>query len=327
MGASETQRNNISATILEIQRMSTEDGPGIRTTVFFKGCTLKCRWCHNPESISPHPQIHWIENRCIGCRTCLTTCPEKALTMTDTGNHIDRKRCNGCGMCADACPAAALERLGHSWHVDDLATELLKDRSYFEKSGGGITLGGGEPTLQWVFAEALLKKMKKAGIHTALDTCGLCSEDALSALLPHVDLLLFDLKEMNAENHGQFTGARNDTIIGNLLFVSDRIRSKGCASRIWIRTPVIPGATATDENIRQIGRLIAEKLDGCVDRWELNAFNNLCKDKYARLGMDWAYKDHELLSRLEMEKMAAIARNSGVHPEIVLWNGSTRLDD
>ncbi len=314
------------ARILEIQRMSTEDGPGIRTTVFFKGCTLNCRWCHNPESISPHPQIQWLSNQCIGCRTCLETCPEGALTFTAEGLSVDRKRCTGCGLCAEACPAAALERLGKSWKPDSLAAEVLKDRAYFEKSGGGVTLGGGEPILQAPFAGELLKTLKAEGIHTALDTCGMCSSQVLEELLPYTDLLLFDLKEIDPEKHREFTGASNQRILENLAHVRTWMESHDTPGQIWIRTPVIPDTTATDENIRGIGRFIAETLNGRVSRWELSAFNNLCRDKYIRLGMDWPYRDCQLLSKLMMEKMAAVARNSGVDPAIVRWSGSTKLE-
>ncbi len=138
----------MKATILEIQRMSTEDGPGIRTTVFFKGCSLKCTWCHNPESISARPQIHWVGNRCIDCNTCLEVCPEAALSFSDDRVSINRKPCNVCGLCAEECPSTALELIGLHWQPQDLLEELLKDRAYFEKSGGGVTLSGGDPAIQ-----------------------------------------------------------------------------------------------------------------------------------------------------------------------------------
>jgi pyruvate formate lyase activating enzyme len=208
---------NPRATILEIQRMSTEDGPGIRTTIFFKGCSLNCLWCHNPESISPHPQINWIANQCIGCKTCLEICPERALAFTADGNQIDRNLCTGCGLCAEECPAAALELLGQSWDLDDLFTEIIKDRTYFEKSSGGVTLGGGEPTLQGLFNRELLKKLRESGIHTALDTCGMCSRKALEELLPYADLLLFDLKEIDPQEHRKLTGTTNEKNLANLI--------------------------------------------------------------------------------------------------------------
>ena len=159
--------------------MSTEDGPGLRTTVFFKGCSLACAWCHNPESISRLPQIHWIGSRCIGCRTCLDTCPLQALSMSAQGVVIDRDVCNGCGLCAEECPSTALELLGEAWTLEDLVQEVIKDRVYFEKSNGGVTISGGEPTLQADFAAEFLKQLRAQGMKTAIDTCGLCSTAAL----------------------------------------------------------------------------------------------------------------------------------------------------
>jgi pyruvate formate lyase activating enzyme len=315
----------MKATILEIQRMSTEDGPGLRTTVFFKGCSLQCTWCHNPESISARPQVHWTGSRCIGCKACLEVCPERALAFAPQGNTIDRRKCNGCGICAEECPSTALELLGQSWTLDDLYAEVLKDKAYFSKSGGGVTLGGGEPLLHAGFSKNLLALLKKSAIHTAVDTCGRCPQKALDRILPCTDLMLYDLKEINPQKHERFTGSDNHRILENLLYIRDSMQTHGRPEELWIRTPVIPGATASEENIRGIGRFIAGELDGYVSRWDLCAFNNLCRDKYLRLDLEWDFKDSELLSKLFMEKMAAVARNSGVNPDIVHWSGSTKL--
>jgi len=311
--------NNLNATILEIQRMSTEDGPGLRTTIFFKGCPLHCSWCHNPESIALQPQIQWIGSKCIGCHTCLDTCQQQSLSIGIQGILINRQICHGCGQCVEECPSTAMELLGKNWFLQDLFDEVLKDKIYFEKSDqGGITLSGGEPTMQTSFAAAFLQKLKQAGIHTALDTCGLYSRASINALLPFSDLVLYDLKEINPDKHIQFTGISNQEILENLIYVSDYIKKYKSPEKLWIRTPIIPGTTDTNANINGIGRFIADNLGNSVQVWELCAFNNLCRDKYLRLGLDWSYKRHALITKECMQELTQIAASSGVNPKIVL---------
>ena len=323
----------ITGRILHIQRLSTEDGPGIRTTVFFKGCPLHCAWCHNPESLSPNLQTQWFSVRCIGCQTCVKTCPNGCLTMSAAGLVIDRERCEACGKCAEAClsaeacPSGALEALGRSVTVDELLAELCKDRAFYEKSSGGVTLSGGEPTFQPEFAEALLHGLKQQGIATALDTCGLCSQLTLDRLLPYTDLVLFDLKLFEPALHRQFTGVSNEQIMGNLHHIMGRIRSQAHPIQLWIRTPLIPGATDLDENLTAIGRHLAGQLNGTVARWELCAFNNLCRDQYTRLGLEWAYANTPLMTVHERSHCEKVARSSGFHSELILATGTTRADE
>lgn len=312
-------------TILHLQRLSTEDGPGIRTTVFFKGCPLACTWCHNPESIPRHMQTQWHALRCLGCGTCLATCPEGCLTLTDEGLQIDRAKCRFCGECAEACPAGALEALGRTVTVEELVAELVKDQAYYEKSGGGVTLSGGEPSFQPDFAEALLRALKEAGIATALDTCGLASPKVLDRLLPHTDLVLFDLKLIANDLHRQFTGQPNEVILENLRYVRDKIHGKGIG--LWIRTPLIPGATDTDENLRGIAQFLSDELDGLVSRWELCAFNNLCQDQYTRLGLEWPYASTPLMTAEELDRCEQVARSAHSRPEIVIATGATRVPE
>ena len=311
------------ALILHLQRLSTEDGPGLRTTVFFKGCPLRCVWCHNPESLSSSPQVQWLESDCIDCGTCLPACPAGLLVGTPHGVVIDRERCEGCGRCAEACPAGAMELLGTRIGLDRLVGEVLKDRAYFAASGGGVTVSGGEPTLQAEFVTAFMQRMQAAGVRTALDTCGLCPPSALAQILPHTDIVLFDLKEIDGPRHRAFTGAGNRRILDNLLLVRDFIAAGSPAPTLWVRTPLIPGATATPENVAGIGRFLADNLDGAVSRWELCSFNNLCRDKYQRLGMNWDHSATPLLSAAELAEFADCARRSGVTPGIVVATGPT----
>jgi len=322
----EDKHSNPYGLILEIQRMSTEDGPGIRTTVFFKGCPLRCTWCHNPESLSRQPQVQWIGSRCIGCHTCEKTCPHDAVAFTTEGVVIDRTSCNGCGLCVEECPSTAMELLGKKWSVTDLIEEVAKDRAFFEKSGGGITVSGGEPTLQSHFVSPFLKGLKARGLQTALDTCGLCSTEALETLLPYADIVLFDLKIFDPARHRELTGSDNTLILSNLEFVADYVHTHLYPQTLWIRTPVIPGATATAKNIAALGRFISTLPDGVVKRWELCTFNNLCADKYRRLEMSWGFKEAKLITKESIEALTGIAEESGVNPKIVHWSGSIRLE-
>ena len=313
-----------SAIVVSLQRMSTEDGPGLRTTVFLKGCSLECAWCHNPEAMSRTAELIWHDWKCIGAAGCVAVCPEKAVRRSAGAVEIDFGRCTFCGRCVEECPTTALELLGSRWQLDDLVAEVVRDRSYFEASGGGVTVSGGEPGLQPGFVVAFLRRCQELGLHTAVDTCGMCSLSSLQAMAATADLVLYDVKEIDAERHARFTGQSNEKILANLAALAEQIRLGKSAARLWIRTPVIPGATATDDNIRGIGALIAAGLGDVVSRWELCAFNNLARDKYRRLGRPWAFAQTELLTEEALRHFEEVARQSGVPPEIVVADGPTR---
>lgn len=288
---------------LDIQRMSSEDGPGLRTTIFFKGCSLACAWCHNPESITKKFQVHWLSNRCIGCGSCEGVCPNSALSRGEDGVHIDRRLCAGCCNCVSACPALALECKGVDAEPEALCHELVKDRAYFGRDGG-VTLSGGEALLQEGAVE-LLRLLKAEGIQTAVDTCGMVFAEQLEAALPYTDLLLYDLKLLDDAEHQRWTGRSNALILRNLGTAA--LWAKG-SGRLWVRTPIIPGATDSEANIRAIGERIAAI--GGAERWELCAFNNLCIDKYRRLDIDWAFRETPLVSKRTMEQLLAVARST-----------------
>lgn len=306
------------AVIFNIQRFSTEDGPGIRTTVFFKGCPLSCLWCHNPEGIRPKPELMWYQSRCIGARDCLTACPENALTLTPKGMIIDRERCTACGTCEEACPAAALEVIGKEYTTDELFFEVNKDEAFYRNSDGGVTLGGGDPGMFPEFASLFLARCKEAGISTAIDTTGAFAEKAYDPILPHTDLILYDLKQMDEEIHKQATGVGLGHIIRNAETFG------GGDIPMWVRTPIIPGWTDQEENIRAVARFIAEKMPA-VERYELLAFNNLCGDKYQRLDSRFELCDTPLIEKEKMEKLASIARENWSGD--IRWSGATRLED
>jgi pyruvate formate lyase activating enzyme len=316
-----------TATILNYQRLSTEDGPGIRTTVFFKGCPLHCSWCHNPESIAAESQVQWITNRCIGCLLCLEACPNQALSHLPSGDIlVDREDCQGCGVCADICPSTALEMLGERITIDALVAELLKDRAYYEASAGGVTASGGEPTLQAPFVAKLFAQLQDLGIHTALDTCGACSPKALERILPVTDLLLYDLKLINEDQHRRATGQGNRKILENLVSSADLISARGLPTRLWIRTPLIPGISDCEDNLKTLGDFLQHNLAGKIDRWELCAFNNLCRDKYQRLGMSWAFEDTPLMSQTMLDRCEAAAKASAFDPDAILVTGPARVE-
>jgi len=305
--------HGLTGVVFNLQRYSTEDGPGIRTTVFLKGCPMRCPWCHNPEGLDRRPQLVWYEVRCIGARDCLRACPRGALTLTPEGMVIDRRACDACGLCEEACPAAALEVIGRERTVEEVAGEALRDRVFYEKSGGGVTLSGGEPALQAEFAVALMERLKAEGVHMALDTCGGVSWKKLEPLVGLADLVLYDLKVMDGKAHLEYTGVPLELVLEN----AGRIAEAG--KPMWVRTPVIPGYTDGEENIRLISRFIRDRLP-TVERYDLLAFNNTCGAKYRRLDLIFPLAGHGLIPEDRMVRLAEAAAQEGV--AVARWSGA-----
>jgi pyruvate formate lyase activating enzyme len=308
-----------SGLIFHIQRFSIHDGPGIRTTVFLKGCAMGCFWCHNPEGRHPFREVLYAADRCIACGECVRVCPTQAHEMREGSHVFLRDRCRTSGHCVDVCCSGALEMNGILMSPEDVVREVLADRRFYENSGGGVTLSGGEPGLHTEFARSILDGCKAAGIHTAIETCGYCSWSALETLLPATDLVMMDVKVMTPESHAEATGNSNDRILANARLLA--LTGKP----LIFRTPVVPTVNDSTEEFRKIVAFIRSLIDlrntngcppGATVSYELLAFHKLASDKYANLGMDYRAAHLHPPSREQMQTLLHIAASAGVDARI-----------
>ncbi len=302
--------------VTDIQRFSLHDGPGIRTTVFFKGCSLRCFWCHNPECITASPEIQVFSERCIGCGVCVDVCEHEALALREGKLDYRREQCVTCGKCTEVCCARARVLVGMQMTVDEVIKELLQDVAFYERSGGGVTISGGEPVLQRDFCRAILEQLKHEGIHTALETAGNYPWQWLAELLLTTDLVMMDIKHLSAQKHRQATGASNEQILDNAR------RLAQTDIPVVFRIPVVPSVNETPDEIRAIAMFIRDlaslrQQNKPTTRQtdislELLPYHPLATDKYR--GLSRAYRGAELAapSKQTMSELTLVAEACGV---------------
>ncbi|RLC60937.1 MAG: glycyl-radical enzyme activating protein [Chloroflexi bacterium] len=301
----------MEAPVFDIQRFSVHDGPGIRTLVFLKGCGLRCPWCSNPESQLSQPQLMLYPEKCIGCHKCLEVCEFGAIFVEGEQLHYNRQLCRACGKCAEVCPAEARKLVGKYVDVDYVIKEIEKDALFYRNSGGGVTFGGGEPALFPEFVKAISTECRKRGINVAIETCGYAPWRNLKTIAASVDLIMFDLKHMDAHTHRKLCGHSNKLILDNL----EKLCTLG-GNEIIVRMPIIPGLNDEEENIHNTAEFVLS-LGGAISRIELLPYHKFGIKKYERLGMLYQIEDVEVPSDEHMIAIRKIMEKYGLHVKIV----------
>ncbi len=283
--------------VYNIEKFAMNDGPGIRTLVFMKGCPLRCLWCSSPQTQQHSIEMLYDPDLCQQCLTCRNICENNAIEFTtDHQLNFKVRQCDMCKRCVDACPEKALEMAGRYMTVDELFSQVVKDASFFRRSQGGVTVGGGEPTMQHGFVAAFLKKCKSRYIHTAIETCGHCTWDKMAAILEYTDMVFMDIKHLNDEQHQRITGVSNRLILENARKIAE-------IKPLTIRIPIVPGCNDSEQNIRDTARFAAQ-LGEKLQKIELLPYHELGVDTYRRLGMTYPLKgikppDPETMNRLQ----------------------------
>jgi len=301
---------SVQGVIFNIQHYSIHDGPGIRTTVFIKGCPLRCLWCQNPESQLLQPEVFFNQEKCVGCGQCVAVCPCGAIEIQEGKARTNRERCKGRGKCAEVCPYEARSLMGRHVTAGEVFHEVAKDEVFYESSGGGVTLSGGEPLAQPEFAAAILRLCKKAGLHTAVDTCGYAAWEMVKEVLQYADLILFDFKHMDQVKHQEYTGVPNRLILENAKRIYRELRRS-----MWARIPLVPGYNSTKENIRATAEFISRELGSQV-RVHLLPYHKMGEVKYKRLEREGGDLHIEPLEEEKMEELKKIVESFGLETVI-----------
>ncbi len=289
--------NSKDGIIFNIQKYSIHDGPGIRTTIFVKGCPLRCKWCANPESINPAPEIFLRKEKCDQCGKCLDVCDSSAIILDGESIEIDSTKCNLCLKCEMICSNGVISCTGREVSVDEVIFEAMQDEVFYNNSGGGITISGGEPLFQPNFTLKLLKEFKDKAIHTTIDTTGYASWEVIDEILSYTDLILYDIKHLDSQQHFKFTGVHNEIILNNL----EKILEKGI--RIWIRVPVIPEFNDSKEYIEKLAQFLAEKP---IEKVSLLPYHEWGRHKYKYLGRVYPFRNAQFVDEKVIQEYKQI---------------------
>jgi len=296
--------------VFNIQRFSIHDGPGIRTTVFLKGCSLHCGWCSNPESIRLSPEIITRDIKCIRCGKCVEACSQQAITVVENTRTIQWDKCNYCMKCAEVCPSGAIERAGEYMTVAEVIDTVGRDASYYWRTNGGMTLSGGEPLVQWQFALKLLQEAKRRGLHTALDTTGYTDWEILDEILNFTDLVLYDVKHPNSARHLEATGVPNERILDNLR---KTVAKPGL--KVWVRHPVIPHFNDSEEELEELCKLIIT-LKPSVEKISLLPYHKFGELKYAAMGKVYPWKGIPIISDEQIGEFKKLVESHGIKVDV-----------
>ena len=301
------EKSTLWGIVFDIKRLSNDDGPGLRTTVFLKGCSLHCLWCHSPESQTNKPQLVFYQNKCVLCGRCVAVCPEGVHNLQDTKHQINWEKCKNCDKCVERCPTVALEIKGRKFSAQKLFKEILKDKVFYTNSGGGVTISGGEPLNQAKFVKAVFELCQREGIHTALDTSGFSKTESLKLVIPYTDLFLFDLKHMDDYKHQRLTGISNRLIHKNLKILAKTSKD------IQIRVPLIPGYNDMDDNILATVEFVSSLK---ITQIAFLPYNRMAGSKYTWMGKKYTLEGLKPQTLKDLDHIRKIAVDHNLEVQI-----------